>query len=123
MADIPGLIEGAAKGMGLGHEFLRHIERTRVLLHLVECFPADASDPWENYLTIRRELERYSSDLMGRPEVVVLNKCDLNDWEAVHAMMQKKLGSKVWPVSAATGLGLQDLVFALLDLLKKPEKW
>src|SRR5438309_1411599 len=74
LADLPGLIEGAHSGVGLGHEFLRHVERTRVLIHLVEPFPADGGDPLANYQTIRRELELYNPGLALKPEVVALSK-------------------------------------------------
>lgn len=77
VADIPGLIEGAAEGAGLGHDFLRHVERTRVLLHLVDIAPVDGSDPKENAATIDRELAAYTADLAGKPRVVALNKIDL----------------------------------------------
>ncbi|HMN97182.1 MAG TPA: GTPase ObgE [Phycisphaerales bacterium] len=77
LADIPGLIEGAAAGAGLGHDFLRHIERTRALLHLVDVAPLDGSDPAENYRTVRGELAGYSAELSTKPELVVLNKIDL----------------------------------------------
>lgn len=77
MADIPGLIEGAAGGAGLGHDFLRHIERTRALLHLLDILPVDGSDPVENHRAIRAELAEYSPELMEKPELVVLNKLDL----------------------------------------------
>ncbi len=77
VADIPGLIEGASSGAGLGHDFLRHVERTRVLVHLVEVVPEDGSDPCENYRTIRRELGDYSKAMLEKPEIVVLNKIDL----------------------------------------------
>lgn len=77
LADIPGLIEGASKGAGLGHDFLRHVERTRILVHVLDCMPPDGSDPADNYRTIREELRAYSLELSERPELVVLNKIDL----------------------------------------------
>jgi len=77
LADIPGLIEGAAEGAGLGHDFLRHIERTRVLVHLLDMHPEDGSDPSDNYRQVRDELKRYSDALAEKPELVVLNKSDL----------------------------------------------
>ena len=77
MADIPGLIEGAHAGAGLGHEFLRHIERTGILVHLVEPEPQDGSDPLANHRTIRGELEQYSVDLAARQEITVVTKADL----------------------------------------------
>src|SRR5205807_1202589 len=78
-ADIPGLIEGASSGAGLGHEFLRHIERTKVLVHLVDIDPADGSEPAANYAMIRAELARYSAVLGEKPEIIALNKLDLLD--------------------------------------------
>src|SRR5438552_17413361 len=77
MADLPGLIEGAHSGTGLGHEFLRHVERTRVLVHLVEPLPPDGSDPLNNYRIIRRELELHSQALADKPEIVAISKCEL----------------------------------------------
>src|SRR5204863_623318 len=83
MADLPGLIEGAHSGVGLGHEFLRHVERTRVLVHLVEPLPADSSDPLANYRTVRKELELYSAPLADKPEIVAVSKAELTGAEAV----------------------------------------
>ena len=83
MADIPGLIEGAHAGVGLGHEFLRHVERTRVLVHLVEPMPMDGSDPVENYHAIRRELEEYGHGLGERPEIIAVSKAELPGAEEV----------------------------------------
>src|SRR5207249_8990398 len=83
LADIPGLIEGAAQGVGLGHEFLRHVERTRVLVHLVEPFPSDGSDPVKNYHTIRKELRDYIVPLHTKPEVVCISKAELTGSEEV----------------------------------------
>ncbi len=86
LADIPGLIEGAAQGVGLGHEFLRHVERTRLLLHLIDG-GSMSEDPWEEFEAINRELDEYSADLAERPQIVVLTKMDLPDaqerWEIV----------------------------------------
>ena len=81
LADIPGLIEGASHGAGLGHDFLRHIERTRVIVHLLDSMPQDESKPAENYRLIREELKQYSPELADKPELVVLNKADLLDDE------------------------------------------
>jgi GTP-binding protein len=79
VADIPGLIEGASEGLGLGHDFLRHIERTKTIVHLLDAVPADGSDPAQNYRTIRKELGEYSQALADKPELIVLNKIDLLD--------------------------------------------
>jgi GTPase len=106
MADIPGLIEGAHSGAGLGHEFLRHVERTRVLVHLVEPMPADGSDPVENYRTIRRELEEYGRGLAERPEVVVVSKAELPGAAEVQQRLAEATGGEVLLFSSVTGQGL-----------------
>src|SRR5438874_87726 len=91
LADLPGLIEGAHSGVGLGHEFLRHIERTRVLVHLVEPLPADGSDPLANYRAIRQELELYSQELAQKPEIVAVSKAELTGSEAVRERLEREL--------------------------------
>src|SRR5947199_859627 len=96
LADLPGLIEGAHSGVGLGHEFLRHVERTRVLVHLVEPFPADGSDPVANYRTIRRELELYSGVLAAKPELVVLSKSELPGSGDVRERLARELARPVF---------------------------
>jgi GTP-binding protein len=118
LADLPGLIEGASSGVGLGHEFLRHVERTRVLVHLVEPFPTDDADPVQNYRNIRRELELYSPALMEKPEIVVLSKCELTGSEEVRARLERELGKEVLAVSAVTGQGLAKLVSEVARLLR-----
>lgn len=110
LADLPGLIEGAAQGVGLGHEFLRHVERNRVLIHLVEPFPADGSDPLQNYHAIRKELREYKVPLDGRPEVVCVSKAELTGAEEVRDKLAADLGREVVLVSAVTGQGLQLVV-------------
>jgi GTP-binding protein len=110
VADIPGLIEGAHRGAGLGHEFLRHIERTRVLVHLIEPFPADESDPVRNYHAIRRELELFNPTLASKPELVIVTKIELTDAERVRDRVESALERPVLGVSAVTGKGLAELV-------------
>jgi GTP-binding protein len=117
LADLPGLIEGAHSGVGLGHEFLRHVERTRVLVHLVEPLPPDGADPLVNYRAIRRELELYSAVLARKPEVVAVSKAELTGSEEVRARLEKDLGRSVLAVSAVTGEGLSKLVSAVSALL------
>jgi GTP-binding protein len=117
LADLPGLIEGAHSGVGLGHEFLRHVERTRVLVHLVEPLPADGSDPLENYRTIRRELELYRPELAGKLEVVAVSKSELTGSDDVRQRLHKELGRDVLGISAVTGAGLADLVRAVVEIL------
>lgn len=119
LADIPGLIEGAHAGVGLGHEFLRHVERTRVLVHLVEPFPSDGSDPIENYKAIRRELELYDASLAAKPEMVVVSKCELTDSEKIREELEKELGRQVIAISAVTGQGLTQLVNSVVVSLRE----
>src|SRR6266436_26091 len=106
MADIPGLIEGAHAGAGLGHEFLRHVERTRVLVHLVEPMPADESDPVENYRAIRSELEQYGRGLAERPEVVAVSKAELPGAAEVQQRLAEATGGEVILFSSVTGQNL-----------------
>src|SRR4051795_7537169 len=105
VADIPGLIEGAHQGHGLGHEFLRHVERTRLLVHLVDAVPVDGSDPLANYRTIRQELEHYSPGLAQRPEILVVTKMDLTGAVEARERLARELGREVLAISAVTGQG------------------
>ena len=118
-ADIPGLIEGAHEGAGLGHEFLRHVERTRLLVHLVDAVPADGSDPLVNYRTIRGELERYSPALAGRPELVVVSKMDVTGADEAKARVEKALRKRLLGISAVSGLGIPQLLQRIADRLDK----
>jgi GTP-binding protein len=117
LADLPGLIEGAHSGVGLGHEFLRHVERTRVLVHLVEPLPADGSDPLNNYRIIRRELELHSRALAEKPEIVGVSKCELTGSAEVQGRLERELDREVLAVSAVTGEGLAQLVRKVVQLL------
>jgi GTP-binding protein len=117
LADLPGLIEGAAQGVGLGHEFLRHVERTRVLIHLVEPFPSDGSDPVRNYHLIRKELHDYAVPLHTKPEVVCVSKAELTGADEVQARLAADLGREVLLISAVTGQGLQVLVGRVAQML------
>ena len=117
LADLPGLIEGAHSGVGLGHEFLRHVERTRVLVHLVEPLPPDGADPLANYRTIRRELELYSPALAAKPEIVAVSKAELTGSEEVRERLERELDRPVLAVSAVTGRGLSNLVGAVAEEL------
>ncbi|MBV8078212.1 MAG: GTPase ObgE [Planctomycetaceae bacterium] len=119
VADIPGLIEGAHQGHGLGHEFLRHVERTRLLVHLVEAAPVDGSDPVANYRTIRRELELYTPALAQRPEVVVVTKMDMTGAAKALARVAEALGHEVLAISAVTGQGIPALIHRIADMLER----
>jgi GTPase len=122
MADLPGLIEGAHEGVGLGDQFLRHIERTRVVLHLVDLFPmAGQPAPAEAYRTIRRELEKYSTVLAAKPELIVANKLDIAgrlDPPEVTAL-RESLGRDVLAISAVSGWGVEELANRLWSLLEE----
>jgi GTP-binding protein len=117
LADIPGLIEGAHAGAGLGHEFLRHIERAGVLVHLVEPLPADQSDPLENYHAIRRELIEYNERLKDRPEIVAVSKAELPGSAELRDALAERLGRGVLLISAVTGQGLNQLTAAICRTL------
>ena len=120
LADIPGLIEGAAEGAGLGHDFLRHVERTRLLLHVVDVSGCEGRDPVEDFQRINRELERYG-DLIERPQIVVCNKMDLTGAEENLQRMKVaagRLGYPVFAVSAVTRQGFDDLLDEIAKELK-----
>ena len=114
MADLPGLIEGAHEGVGLGHQFLRHVERTRVLVHVLD---AGAEDPITNYETIRRELEMYGSGLTDKPEIVALNKIDLPEARSAAGRLKEVFAVETMLVSGATGEGTRELMLRLQQLL------
>ncbi len=117
MADIPGLIEGAHTGAGLGLEFLRHVERTRLLVHLVEPLPMDQTDPVANYHALRSELAEYSADLAERPEIVAVSKAELPNSEEVALALEESIGRKIHRFSAVTGEGLDRLLRETYRLL------
>ena len=119
MADIPGLIEGAPGGAGLGHDFLKHIERTTILAHILEIMPIDGSDPAENYISIRNELEQYSKILAQKPEIIVANKIDLDPDDKIVKELQEKLPTPIQPISAVTGSGIKELTEKLWKKVKE----
>lgn len=120
IADIPGLIEGAAQGVGLGHEFLRHVERTRLLLHLIDGL--SDKDPWEEFEAINRELEEYGAHLASRPQIVVLTKMDLQEardkWPALQRRAEEA-GLPAFAISAATREGVRELMNATAERLRE----
>ncbi|MBR3804117.1 MAG: GTPase ObgE [Clostridia bacterium] len=118
-ADIPGLIEGAADGLGLGHDFLRHIERTRLLCHVVDISGVEGRNPIEDYKTINKELKSYSKTLAGLEQIIVLNKCDIfGAEENVKEFKKKVKGKKILTVSALTGDGKEELIKILAEKLR-----
>jgi len=118
-ADIPGLIEGAAQGAGLGHDFLRHIERTRMLVHVVDISGCEGRDPVEDFIKINEELEEYSEKLASLPQVVALNKCDIAGAEENVKAFKKKFGRKykLYPITAVSGEGTIELVKGVWEIL------
>ena len=124
IADIPGLIEGASEGVGLGHQFLRHIERTKVIIHIVDAASTEGRDPIADIKAINAELEAYNHDLLKRPQVIAANKIDAiyddgsgtNPVELIKAAFEPE-GIKVYPISAVTGQGVKELLYAVRELL------
>ena len=131
MADIPGLIEGASQGIGLGHDFLRHIERTKVLVHVVDAASVEGRDPVEDIRTINAELKAYNPSLLERPQVIAANKVDSiyntgeEDWEDPVERLKRELepeGIQVFAISAVTGQGVKELLYHVNDLLKTVDR-
>jgi GTP-binding protein len=118
MADIPGLIAGASQGAGLGHDFLRHIERTKIIVHLLDIMPTDGSDPVANYHAIRHELAQHSQALAQKEEVIVANKIDLDPDGTLTEDLRERLGQDLVPISAATGRGIRELSELLWQKVK-----
>ena len=121
IADIPGLIEGASEGVGLGHEFLRHIERTRVLIHMVDAASTEGRDPIEDIYAINKELKAYNEEIAGRPQVIAANKVDVlgEDTEPIERLKKEfgPQGIRVFPISAVAGQGLKELLYYVKELL------
>ena len=131
MADIPGLIEGASQGIGLGHDFLRHIERTKVLVHVVDAASVEGRDPVEDIRTINAELKAYNPSLLERPQVIAANKVDSiyntgeEDWEDPVERLKREFepeGIQVFAISAVTGQGVKELLYHVNDLLKTVDR-
>ncbi len=122
IADIPGLIEGASEGVGLGHEFLRHIERTRVMIHVVDAASTEGRDPIDDIYKINKELEAYNPEIAKRPQVIAANKVDCiwdeeNDPIAKLKAEFEPQGYKVYPISAVSGQGVQELLYHVKEML------
>lgn len=123
IADIPGLIEGASEGVGLGHEFLRHIERTKVIIHIVDAAGTEGRDPIQDIYAINKELEAYNPEIAKRPQVIAANKIDAifdpenNSIEAIKAEFEPK-GIKVYPISAVSGEGVKELLYHVYEMVQ-----
>jgi len=128
IADIPGLIEGASEGVGLGHDFLKHIERTKVMIHIVDAASTEGRDPLNDILAINKELEDYNPELANKPQVVAANKTDVfygDDEETVLSLLKEEFepkGIHVMPISAVTGRGVKELLYYVKDMLKKADQ-
>ncbi|SEO35697.1 GTP-binding protein [Amphibacillus marinus] len=124
MADLPGLIEGAHQGIGLGHQFLRHIERTRVIVHIIDMAATEGRDPYEDFNTINEELAAYDPSLMKRPQIIVANKMDMPEANDQLALFKEQLTDAypIFPISTITRTGLRDLLFAIADQLAEIPK-
>lgn len=132
MADLPGLIEGASQGVGLGTQFLRHIERTRVILHVIDMSASEGRDPYDDYASINNELETYNLRLMERPQIIVANKMDMPDSEENLAAFKEKLAANydefddmpmIFPISSLAHQGLENLMDATAELLANTEEF
>ncbi|HHD5882757.1 TPA: GTPase ObgE, partial [Streptococcus pyogenes] len=132
MADLPGLIEGASQGVGLGTQFLRHIERTRVILHVIDMSASEGRDPYEDYVSINNELETYNLRLMERPQIIVANKMDIPEAQENLKAFKKKLAAQydefddlpmIFPISSLAHQGLENLLEATAELLAKTDEF
>lgn len=124
IADLPGLIEGAHEGIGLGHQFLRHVERTRVLLHVIDMAGMEGRDPYDDYLKINQELREYDKKLLDRPQIIAANKMDMPGAEENLQEFKTKISEDypVFSVSALTKAGLRDVLFEIADTLERIPK-
>ena len=122
MADIPGIIKGASEGAGLGYDFLRHIDRCRLIVHIVDVSGSEGRDPVEDFITISEELERYSPQLAGRAMIVAANKCDIAQDDKLTESFKRFInqhGYRLFMISAATNMGIKELIGAITEELGK----
>lgn len=122
MADLPGLIEGASEGVGLGHEFLRHVERTRIIIHVVDMSGSEGRDPFEDWVLINDELKQYNANLIDRPQIVAANKMDMPESEANLISFRERIAEirpdlEIMPISSLTRQGVQELLYRAVDIL------
>lgn len=128
IADIPGLIEGASQGVGLGHEFLKHVERTKVLIHMIDAASTEGRDPLADIHSINDELEKYNPELLKKPQVIAANKCDVfygTEEDTVISLLKEEFepkGIHVYPISAVSGKGVRELLYQVREMLKEMPK-
>ena len=123
VADLPGLIKGASLGEGLGDRFLKHIERTRVIAHIIDMSGFEGRDPYEDYITINKELEDFNNEIMSKPQIVIASKMDIEgSKENLKKFEEKVKGVKVFPISAINGEGINEVLIELSNMLDKIEK-
>ncbi len=118
VADLPGLIEGASEGLGLGDKFLKHIERTRLIAHIIDMSAIEGRDPYEDYLTINKELESFSSKLKSKVQIIIANKMDMPNSKSNLEEFKKKVDLKIYEISAIEGVGLDQLLINIADTLE-----
>lgn len=122
VADLPGLIEGASEGLGLGHKFLKHIERTKVIAHIIDMSGSEGREPYDDYITIRKELETFSKKLINKPEVIIANKMDIDGAKDKLEIFKKKVNLPVYEISAINNQGLDKVINELKELVKNTEE-
>ena len=122
IADLPGLIEGASEGAGLGHKFLKHIERTKIIAHIIDMSGSEGRDPYEDYQVIRKELEDFSPKLLNKEEIIIANKMDLPSSKDNLSKFKKKIDKKVYEISALNNQNLDTLINALSELVKNTKE-
>lgn len=118
VADLPGLIEGASEGAGLGHKFLKHIERTKIIAHVIDMSGSEGRNPYDDYVTIRKELESFSGKLINKPEVIIANKMDLDSSKNNLEEFKKKVDAPIYEISAINNQGLDKVIEELKELVK-----
>lgn len=121
IADLPGLIKGASTGLGLGHKFLKHIERTKVIAHIIDMSGIEGRSPYEDYLTIRKELEDFSPKLLNKPEIIIANKMDIESSKNNLQEFKQKVTSPIYEISALNNKGLDKVIITLADLVKNTQ--
>lgn len=122
VADLPGLIEGASDGSGLGHKFLKHIERTKIIAHVIDMSASEGRDPYEDYLIIRKELETFSKKLLNKKEIIIANKMDLPQAKENLEEFKKKIDKEIYEISAINNQNLDNLINALSELVKNTKE-